>query len=758
MATSIAHGLKQLLPLAILLAALSGCADSETDNSQTAIDPQILESAATFLGSATGKEVPIGVEQVVFVNSVMGLNNVERQQKCIFGDLWVVLRDEYGVPILDENNCKQPVASEPIPILDEFGLPTGEFRDTVPMLLEEYKQGESKCSVVLGYEDYTQEIVLERLNMIRSHIENPDMLARAFEEAMKNINAADSIEKDPAGRLLLVSSEVIVDPLTLVPTTVISKKTIDAPRDNLALYYALLVEGRLAGYGVEKIGEEGQTIPAPWLEIRADLPMSDLAVLRDGTPGRLGGVDLLNNYADLSAATHSTEFEYTGISIDYVQYQEPDAYGCVYRDERGDAWERVFSYQGSDESNIAGFARHADDARKMINFLHNVIQDAPTDGTVPALLAHDRVLGDSHLDNPDVHPPELTTLPTPIRHLQLETAASLLAAASGKEIPLTADSIMFVNTALGINALDTSAKGDLFGDLWILKRDENGAPLLDVNGCVQPLPVEPIVLTVIGEYGEELEVVLETVPMQLEEYMDGLFKCAVVVGFEDYVQEVEIGRLNCVRTALTNPNVLNKHLIEAVNTLNSSVAPLKRDQAGRLVFTTEYIDSSGATQLKEKAVDSPLQSLALYRALMRKGTFDGPVKTKLEGVETIVDLDLRADLLVEHGLEYLKGTTETGLPGEPILPLLDNGYADFSGFSHASDADYAGVEVNYVQMHAEDEAGFTCKYTDVVNDDMHQRVLQADIAMETMLQAFLHHAEDARNIILFTHRVIQDPL
>lgn len=743
-----------LLAAALLLA---GCADSGTDSTQPPLDAQILESAATFLGSAAGKEVPIGIEQVVFVNSVLGINQVERKQKCLYGDLGVVLRDDYGVPILDENNCKQPIAAEPIPVLDALGNPTGEFLDFVPMEVVEYKQDESTCAVVLGYEDYVQEIVLERLNMIRSHVENPDMLARAFEEAMNNINAAESIETDPAGRLLLVSTEEIIDPETMLASSLTVKKTIDAPRENLALYYALMTEGRLAGYGVETIGDEGQVIPAPWLEIRDDLPMGDLAVLRDGTPGRDGGISLHENYADYSSDYHSTQAEYSGMEIDYVQYQLPDAYSCVYRDERSDAFARVFAGVGHEEDNIAAFARHADDTREMIRFMHLVIQDTPNDGTVPELLAHERVYDSSHADNPDVNPVDLAIMPTPIRHLQLETAASLLGAASGKEIPMTVDSIVFVNSALGINVIDTSNKGDLFGDLWVLKRDENGVPLRDENGCTLPLPFEPIVLSTIDEFGQPSEVVLETVPMMLEEYMDGIYKCVVVPGFEDYVQEVEIGRLNCVRTALTNPNMLNRHLVEAVNTLNSSVAPLKRDLSGRLVFTTSYVDALGDTQTREKAIDSPMQNLALYRALMRYGTFDGPVLVRQEGILTEVILDLRADLLDAHGLGYLKGDTENGMPGMPILPALANGYADFSGFSHASDADYAGVSTDYVQMHGEDEAGFTCKYTDETGD-IHLRVLSGDMTMATGVQAFLRHAEDTRQTILFSHRVIQPSL
>jgi len=736
--------------LLLITGCLGGCSDTnrssdQTGETQVVIEPQVLEAAATFLGAATGKEVAIGVEQVVFVNSVMGFNQVERQPSCMYGDLWVIIRDENGAPIRDENGCKQPIAAEPIPILDEFGQPTGEFRDTVPMVVEEYMQDESKCSVVLGYEDYVQEVVLERLNMIRSNMQNPDMLAMAFEEAMKNLNAAEQIEQDPAGRLVLIGSEEAVDPLTQEVVLVTTRKTIDSPRENLALYYVLLKEGRLAGYGVERVSAEGEVIPAPWLELRPDLDLGVLVFLRDGTPGRSGGVGLIGNYADLSAAFHSTPLEYGGRMVDYVQYHEADSLGCLYSDASSDAWPRVYANDPFAGSNVAAFAKHADDTRKMILFIHRVIQDAPDDGTLPDLPAHEIVASPSHDRIPDIDE-------APLRHLQLETAAAFLAGASGKEIPLSADSIMFVNSALGINETDTSFLGDFFGDLWILKRDANGVPDLDLNGCVMPLPENPIEVLIDG-----LPAVLETVPMMLEEYMDGQYKCVVVPGFEDYVQEVEIGRLNCVRTALTNPNVLNKHLVEAVTTINSSVAPLKRDLAGRLIYTVEYLDEFGVLQTREKTIDSPLQNLALYRALMTWGTLEGTVEVKVEGVKTIVELELRDDLVWENGLDYLKYGNETvnGPLPQPLLPIMPSGFADFAEFYHASDADYSGLMVDYVQWHDPLEAGFACSYSNET-DDLHLRFLNGDTTLSAQLAAFLAHAEDAREVILFTHRVIQD--
>ena len=209
-----------------------------------------------------------------------------------------------------------------------------------------------------------------------------------------------------------------------------------------------------------------------------------------------------------------------------------------------------------------------------------------------------------------------------------------------------------------------------------------------------------------------------------------------------------------MRTALTNPAVLNKHLVEAVKTLNNSLAPLKRDLAGRLVYTTEAVNEAGELFLKEKAIDSPLQNLALYRALMVNGTLEGPVEVKQEGALTIVDLVLDIDLLTEHGLEYLVTGNEISGPGGRVLPLQSNGYADFGGFSHGAEADYSGVPVDYVQWHAPGDG--VCTYTDVFADDLHTRVLDGDLAIGERLAGFLEHAEDARKVILFNHNVIQD--
>ena len=276
----------------LVVASLAGCSDhsSQSTDTEVPISTQVLDSAASFLGAATGKEAPLSIDTVVFVNSVLGINDVPDDPRNLYGDLWVLRRDAYGVPVLDSNGCVQPIASELV------AWPDGIERDTVPMVLEEFMDGELKCTVVEGYEQYTVELEIGRLNMVRTVGSNPTVFGRALEEAINNINAANKVKTDAAGRLVLVTE---VDGVPV-------EKTIDAPRENLALYMALMKVGRIAGYGPER-KEAGVTVPPQWLEIRPDLDLGELSYLRTGTPGREGGVSLINGYANLSVMRHNRQ-------------------------------------------------------------------------------------------------------------------------------------------------------------------------------------------------------------------------------------------------------------------------------------------------------------------------------------------------------------------------------------------------------------------------------------------------------------------
>jgi hypothetical protein len=544
----------------------------------------------------------------------------------------------------------------------------------------------------------------------------------------------------------------------------LKETAIDSPRENLALYRALMVYGRLAGYGVERIGEEGQTIPAPWLEIRPDLDLGELSYLREGTPGRDFGVGQIDGYADLSGVFHATELDYAGRLVDYVQFYpegDPDN-SCPYTDENDEIWSRVFNKDNYQGENIRGFARHADDARRMIVFMHNIIQDVPKDGIVPSLDSDLREVKHLRVDDPDALMP-VTEAGHYSRHLMFESAASALGAASGKGVPLTIDATVFINTVLGINDLGEVSPKDLYGDLWILKRDAYGVPLLDDLGCVMPIASQPIELTSTDDEGNEITYFSDTVPMILEEYMDGLYKCAPDLQYEDLVMEVEMGRLNCARSSLNNPGMMDRHLYEVVNRINKA-AGIKRDLAGRIVLTTmkETYDANGniIEVPVDAAIDSPLENMAIYRALMKSGTLEVPVTVNIEGTKETFTLEitLTDEVLEEHGMSYLK--YGDGSQGNPRgISLLENGYADFSEVTHCPKADYEGVRTDFVERQ-----NGVCPYGNR-NDDIWIRVLNSEIGVKgegneptNNIAAFVQHADNARRVIGFIHSVIQDPV
>lgn len=760
--------------------------------SEAPIAPAVLDAAASFLAAAAGKETPMIVDQVVFVNTVLGLNDLPRQPMSMYGDLWVLNRDAYGVPIThtvefagQSFQCEEPLAAVPLPDfalqedgscvqqLDADGNPLFLATDIVPMIVEEYMDGSYKCAVDPCYVDYTQEFEIGRLNMVRSSVQNPGTMARAFAEAMKNINAAELVTLDLSGRLVLTSTTQTVNPETGESEALVTATAIDAPRENLALYQALLQYGRLAGYGIATQGEEGQTIPAPWLEVSPAVQLGvngELEFLRSGTEGRDldHGVDLIGSYLDLSGSVHDSRGEYQRIGVDFVQYQDPaadPAPACEYVDAHADLWERVLGSREFSGSNIAAFTRHADDARRIILFTHAIIQGLPESGSLVGLPL---------LEQLQLHDPgqvgELLGVGAPGNHLLLETAAALLGAASGKEAPIGVDTVAFVNSLVGLNdTVQTTDKGDLFGDLWILNRNADGAPILqtiELAGqsfqCVEPLASEPLPVLVAQADGSCLQqldgdgnpLFLDgnIVPMIVEEYMDGQFKCAVDPCYADYVQELELGRLNMVRTQLTNPNVLNHHLVEAVSELNTASA-IKVDLAGRLVYTVPYLDEAGESQTVDRAIDSPMMNLALYGALLKWGKLAGEVNVKIEGKQQLVQLALNPEIdLAGAGLEFLRDGV-ADLPGIGRHgPGPSAGYADLSWFHHCGEFDYGGVPVDYVQWHDPDANG--CSYTGM-QEDLWQRVLGGGAGCDGNIAAFARQADQARQVILFTHEIIQ---
>lgn len=150
------------------------------------------------------------------------------------------------------------------------------------------------------------------------------------------------------------------------------------------------------------------------------------------------------------------------------------------------------------------------------------------------------------------------------------------------------------NTELNdhINQNDDSGttRGGDYGDLYVLKRDANGVPIMTVKEVegelfyyVQPLDI----------YGNELELDSEGELLDPESAI-----------------EVDFGRLNIVRSP---ESVLDQAFEEAMKVLTGLNAVITLDFCGRL--TSTYTDAlTGETIVK--TIDSPRENMAIYKYIM----------------------------------------------------------------------------------------------------------------------------------------------
>ena len=204
-----------------------------------------------------------------------------------------------------------------------------------------------------------------------------------------------------------------------------------------------------------------------------------------------------------------------------------------------------------------------------------------------------------------------------------------------------------------------SAAGALYGDLYVIERDGNGAPVLTsiaaTGGpytCQQPLAADCSFLPLNGEKADFNPEVEDACAVQAE-YVDGL-------------QAVTFGRESVSRAPAT---VIDHSYAEALNMINVAAPScgesraIKLDPAGRIELCLQD-ESTGSWAWK--TIDAPLENLGLYRAAMTSGGL-GPVTDEVvgeEGVRLTVTIELSAaarGYLAASGLGHLvcDGTTGT---------------------------------------------------------------------------------------------------
>lgn len=172
-----------------------------------------------------------------------------------------------------------------------------------------------------------------------------------------------------------------------------------------------------------------------------------------------------------------------------------------------------------------------------------------------------------------------------------------------------------------------SKKGDDYGDLWVVLRDDSGAPILDENGQLQPIIIVdglPVVVQLTDPDG------------------DGHYE--LPTEYADAVQEVELGRSNVTRSP---SQVILHSLEEALSKLDG------------MTLTTDMLTEAGMLVVDGATIDSPLENLALYQALLTStdSNDDGLLEVSVDysgetgaGTYTFlvpesVQLDLAASLL-----------------------------------------------------------------------------------------------------------------
>lgn len=267
---------------------------------------------------------------------------------------------------------------------------------------------------------------------------------------------------------------------------------------------------------------------------------------------------------------------------------------------------------------------------------------------------------------------------------------------------------------------DTAGKqGDLFGDMYVILRDINGVPILSEEGFVQPIDADGNLIP-LDEEGAPID--------------------------PELAIEVELGRLNVGRAP---PQVLDRRAQEVIILLNEATA-IETDAAGRLVLTVDG---------EAKTIDSPLENLAIYIALMTTGTIPGVDDLPGTEFDYLVDGELTAADVLAAASFAAAATDKTGQFSIDEIAYLnafldiniervgDVSYSnfDFSDFTYDRSDMYEGVTVEVlIQQPDGTWAPTTINVYEVIFGGV-------DFTGGGSISAFSQAADDARKIINFIH-------
>ena len=250
------------------------------------------------------------------------------------------------------------------------------------------------------------------------------------------------------------------------------------------------------------------------------------------------------------------------------------------------------------------------------------------------------------------------------------------------------------------NPTSGTKKGGDYGDLWVVVRDPvTGAPIL-VNGeyqvCLDPACAQTV-LTVAGELPEGV-----------------------------IAAEVELGRSNIVRS----PEKVTQKALDTVISKLAAATTVTFDPAGRLVL-------DGA------AVDSPLENLALYIALLTADPKLTPVISKLPA-DT---LTLAASLLAGGADKTGSVTIDFMVYFNVITGIVPNDqYVDYSSFDYDRASTYSDTITYFVQ----DSSGTVTEVTKTIIEAVFNNVPYTS-SSGSGITDFVQATDDALQVIEFVH-------
>ncbi len=251
-----------------------------------------------------------------------------------YGDLWVILRD----PLTGEPVYTKWVDGKMVVTTQADGFVQPLDANGVPIELNAEGEPIDSSAVV--------EVEFERLNMGRAPNK---VLDHAYEEAVSSIlGSSTAVSYDESGRLV-----VTIDGET---------KVIDSPLENLALYAAFLKNGGLTITNSSGDVVYSTTDPQVAASLLAAASSKEGAALTSDTVMYLNDNILkVPSSVDLSTFSYDRTTTYGSVTL-------TDATGAtlnaleVLNTLNGDAYA---------DAGMTGFAQAADDARTIIEFVHN---------------------------------------------------------------------------------------------------------------------------------------------------------------------------------------------------------------------------------------------------------------------------------------------------------------------------------------------------------------------------------------------------